>query len=788
MKEEIRMRKVSNVVTGTPLKQSSPAAIERYLVDKVRNDLGDLNDLAIIKPILRIDREDGDLSGNITDGFGTIVVSVGQKSLQLPFIIHQKQLLPFDVIQMGEEKVTYDMAKLRKLVIALDKHQKEQHQETDSMSVVDSRDIPTHNGFLGTIMSVRDSHRSTDANGSSPFAGENFGQIDDARLNKTASAVVDVSEAFEEFHEKLASVTVFTDDDVKLVAERIEKQAASESQKAIDAIANVHIETKEMNDVQREVATLDKDKLVDASRVASGNNVVFPVFNDQQFEYRHGRVYNKIESLTKKPLKTDITKVVIDNKGHYAFLKNPERFMVSSNQPKHFEMSTELSRGLNIGHMYAFEKNVSTLSVPFLVDDDYITRHEDTMISVPERASHYFSLRVAESALFRNAFLCTQQLQTSTDESFRSKFTILLLKDSKEAMRSVTKDEIATLILETELDAEGVRIAENVMQTMSYGPPEDASVYLVGEDFPFFKLEQRIQGHFTRPDGFFKEGPLLSKTAAYEEANKARLSIHENPKPVSFTLEWSFSANEDVEGNEAYNLQQRKMENLSPAQARKTLQDLGFDARKQEMFFEIAKRNGRYAEFRLPSVELASRVTPQDQGTNKAKSAVMNIANSTLHAGNFMPVFEDIVADGLGGVVSGAKEMFAKRASESLEVAMAFEKIAERIRGKHWAETAQVLNMKHHMDKLASDIVEGFVKDAEPLFRQTSELQPVFSKMASALVSFNREQLLHSNKPLVDPMLIKEALTQLDEFSEYAHVAPLVEKQASFFIGAHVTK
>src|SRR5690606_376648 len=135
---------------------------------------------------------------------------------------------------------------------------------------------------------------------------------------------------------------------------------------------------------------------------------------------------------------------------------------------------------------------------------------------------------------------------------------------------------------------------------------------VIGEDAKLIKFDRKIAGHFTRPDGLFKEGPMFHKEAAYDQGNKARLVINEQTKPATFTVEWTFSKEADVDGNAASKLDSRKMENLAPAQAKKILQDLGYDSRKQEMFFEIAKRNGRYAEFRLPDVAKAETVTPKD--------------------------------------------------------------------------------------------------------------------------------------------------------------------------------
>lgn len=774
------MRKISNVATGIPLRNTSPAAIEDFLVKKVRSDLGDLTDIATVRPMLRVDSEDGDLSGNITNGYGTVMVTVNEKTLHLPFIISDKELLPFDSIRMGEDEVSYDMGKLRQLVIALEKHKpKEIGGGNDVMEVVDIRDVPTHNGFLGTIMSIRDEHKARDTNGQRHYRGESFGDVDEGRILKRASVEVDVAETFEEFHEKLASVKFFSSQDVDNVVEGLRKQAETESQKMIDSVKQITLDTKETNSVKREMAQIDKTRLVDAKRSASGNNVRFPVFDDNRFEFRNGRVYHNIKALADHAKTGNVKRIVLDSKGEYAFLSDSDKFMLDTEAPEvDFDLATESGRGMEVGNMYAVEADKSTLYTPFTVEKSFRVHYQESgmLISVRERIKEKGENPVnpLSNTIFRDALECQSVIGDQ-----HSRILILVLKDSEEGFRKIDKfKELSDYIAERAQNPSDISNAKFLSDYLFGG---GSGTYLVGENAKVFKMTRKIAGHFTRPDGLFKEGPLFHKEAAYEQSNKARLIINEQKKPATYTVAWSFAEDKDVEGQAAYNMQKRELKDLAPAQAKKVLSDLGYDARKQEMFFEIAKRNGRYAEFRLPDVNKASNVSPQDAGANKAKTAAKNIANSTLNAKNFVPVMQDMAVDGLSGAVRNMSDRFAKQAETSHEVAVQFEKVAENIRGKEWAEIAYLMNMKHHMDKLACQISEGFVKDAEPVFEEVANLEKVIEKKASLLLDFNRQQLVRSSKPLVDPHLIKQAMQQFDEMTGYIAARDTMEKQASFF-------
>lgn len=776
------MRKISSVVTGVLLKNTTPGGIEDFLVDKVRNELGEYHDLVNIKPVLRIDKEDGDLSGNVTDGFGTVMLTSGNRTIHLPFIIHQKQLLPFDVIRMADQEVVYDLSKLRRIVVGMDKALKEKEVDetgSDAMSVVDSRDIPTQNGFLGTIMSVRNNHRNRDVNGAMPFDGMGFGEMDDARFQKRASAEVEVAETFENFHEKLAEVRIFSNDDVKQVVRGIEKEAEEHANNNITTITEAK-ETIDQIGVRREFAKLDEKKLASYKRAASGNNIIFPVFDKIQFEFRQGRVYHKVKSSVGNT-NSKIKHVIIDTRHHYALLKDNDEFMISTEQPPNFEFPLEYSRGLLTGEMYAFEWDTETISVPFFVKRQYIEEEENNgiIVSVPERSDRTEWLKASQSTIFRNAFEC---------EENGKRFTIVTVRgdDGSEEVRELNREEVAEYITMNAQHSTDHRISSLIA-----GRFYSDKVFFVHEDAKFFKMFKNITGHFTRPDGLFKEGPLFEKSAAYNQADKVRLHINDQANPKTYAVEYSFSAEKDVDGQKANNIVSRKMEDLTPAQAKQVLESLGFDHRKQEMFFEISKRNGRYAEFNLPSKELAKNVAPKDQAIEKAKQAVRNIANSTLNAGNFTPVLENIMADTAAEYITGvlpefhgwAKGLKDKLAS-SRDVAMEFEKVANTIRGNNWTEVAYALNVKYHMDKLACDIQDGFIKNAEPVFNEIQNLDYAIEKMAYGLVNFNRDQLLRVNAPLVKPDLIKEALTHLDELQGYIKAGQELEKNAFFHKGS----
>lgn len=798
------MNKISKSIVGYPLKQTSPAGIEKELVTRIRNDLGEFSDLALIKPVLKVDSEDGDLSGNVTNAYGTILIRVLKKDLHIPFIIYQKELLPFDIIRMGEDEVAYDMSKLRQIVNNLDKAQRQGSDDGEFEQVVPMTDVPTQNGFLGNIMRIRDEYQNFDPLVGHGYADDSFGIMDQGRMERMASATVDVGDVFEEFHEKLANVQVFSTDAVKQVANDLEEKFAKEAQTAIDLISKVDVPTKTTIEVERGISEMSMDSLMNASAVASGNNVRFPVFTDNTLEYRLGRVYNQLKPLVDRALNSKFKRLVMDNRGEYALLENNEKFMVSQKEPAAFDMLYTRAKAMFKGRMYTLEASTSEVYAPFEVTAGYLERYEElTALTAPERALGVTFYKIADSDLLRDIFICKQALPSRRDtfKPHEDLFMLVILKQSDNPFQRVTLSELKEVVTAKEATNQGVSTANYVIEKMMWDLPihgggKEPVIYVVG-DTPtvFMPLTHRIEGFFSRPDAFLQDTKLFDKTASYDKYNKARLFVEQGTRPATYRLEWEFSI---PQGEGETKMEKRVQEGLAPAQAKALLTQLGFDERKKESFFQIVKQNGRMAEFSLPDAELAAKVAPEDKGRNKAAEFVKGLVDTSLNAGNFVPSFKDTLSTSLTDTITpiaGAAAMspkgeilrntvsgiFNKEAETSYEVAVELEKVAEKLRGPEWFKVAQLVNMKHHLDKLAYETTNGFVKEAEAVWSTLPQLDTEIAKVAKSLILFNREQMMKTSANLVPGGLVKEAVNQLDGLAKYSSVAKELMNRLNFF-------
>lgn len=782
----INKRRMTKTASGTVLHDSSPAGIEKFLVSDIREALGEFGNAVKIKPYLQIDKEDQDLSGNIKNAFGAVELNVYGTKLYLPFIIADKTLLPFDTIRMGSEETAYDYSKLRKLVNSIEHKVKSGEAEGEkdnpfqTMEVAKFQDIQPNNGFLGNIMAVRDMARQRDSRGDYPWSGSEFGVVSDERLQKQASAPIDIFDAFHDVMEKIAAVKTYPQEQIDEFEEHIRKQASAEEMEGLEKTAAGP--TMEEARVRRDMTQLANEKLVDVRRAASGNDISFPTFFDGRLEYISGRVYSNFRSWfenDKHFISGKLSAFVLDTKGNYKLLKDNEPFMVSVRQPGKFKLQTEKAKSLQEGHLYLMEDTPSVAFNPFIVTGTYLQErlNDGMVVSVREESLNRHIPSRTNNSLFLDSIRCKEIIPGKYKDyevsAIAKQFHIIISKDPNITKPTFMNEvELKEYITQHANDMQDARLAH---QVVAY---QDNNI-LMPADHEVFIAEKQIEGFYTRPDGLTKTGPM-AKEASFDQLNKARLVVVKDRQPKIYSVQWQYADPADVGGVSAKRLKRQSVDNLSKDSAKSMLSRLGFDYTTTAQFFEIAERNGRQAVFSLPDVEKASKVAPERVADDRTKKKMNSLANNMLHSQNFLPHMANAIGDGLSlmlseaipGSVTAANKMnnaFGFGKQSSFETAQAFEKIASKINGQEWHEISALLNMKYRLDKLAGEIADGmYLHNAEPVFEKVAELRPMIAKKASDLIDFNRKQLLRTSSYIVEPSLVKQAVHQLDELAAYA--------------------
>ena len=122
----------------------------------------------------------GPHSDFVSEGTGVVVFDKGNYVVELPFLVHDSQLLPFDVIQLDGERMPYSEENLAKVLILCDKKNKEAAQQAELtggvenvpapfLKTVDKMNSTTSTGFLGNTLSIQDRYRFPNYVGSTQY-------------------------------------------------------------------------------------------------------------------------------------------------------------------------------------------------------------------------------------------------------------------------------------------------------------------------------------------------------------------------------------------------------------------------------------------------------------------------------------------------------------------------------------------------------------------------------------------------------------------------------------------
>lgn len=759
---------------GSIIADTSPSGIEQYLKTKIENALGDdVREGVKVKPLLQIEDYKEDLSGDVKSGYGAIAISVDGVMIHVPFIIKDNEFLPFDSIRMGEEQVPYEEAKLKKLVQSIKrvKSGNTTHSEEDpfnTMSLGDIKDLPFDNGFLGTIMGVRDSARQTNNRNQSNFVGNNFGHVEDERMINLASE--QIGEAFENFHEKLAAVNVYDEEDIKNVAEKFREKAIKEYDEILNAESRVDEPIDRTQELYRR--KLDNVELVDLDIAANGKMIEFPVSEEGMSTRMSGKIFKNLRRLSgsksgEAPMK-GFNKLLLDKRGYFQLVNDKDTVLIYKDRVLS-DPKIKLSYGRTLvrdNHKYYSiytDYDSDQINVPFRVINDFVHDKEESgrilsFTELNQDGGTFFTS--SQSTLFQNVLIGEEVLDSFA--TFSNSFMIIISREGTSLEPGIyTKDQIMQYIIS---EAKGERDLNVSLHMFKYFPlfvndpeilvlkPGSPLISFKGIGIPTISKREELIG--------------LEKSASFDEQNKARLYINESTYPPTYNLNINYVEAKDIEGMITSNVEQNNINGLSESGARKALNDIGFTHTEIDEFFEGTKRTGRYAEFPLPNVDLAKGYDYKEPVTDKVKKAIQGMVQNTLNAHRYTPVLENVVAD---NIADAARSVLQGKYANSLEVAQMMEKRANETRDVFDTTVAMLTNMKHGIDKLATDIIDGYVTNAEDVYEE-------LLKVANFIEPISEE--LYYRQYRGKDELYKQAMYELDDLTRHAIVADHFVKEA----------
>lgn len=749
---------------GTPLRQTHPAEVERFIVDKVRADIGkDILPYVTLRPVLQVEREEGDISGDMTAGYGTVEVKVDGVSLYLPFIISNRELMPFEVIRMGSQEAGYSPERLRAVIVNLRERLKGDGEDGD---LVPRDEVTSGNGFLGTIMTIRDEENMRNMNGLD-YKQDGFGLMEQARLMQR-NAAVDPIQVLEKVAGIIEEVVVIPPEAVDAYLDQVEKEAAANAFDAMEKTAAYEEEKAE-----RIAEQIEKMKLVDFREHRSGNNVYLPLFNASDtggtFEKSMARVYHDVETFGKQKLKVD--GIVIGPNGKFKLaLDRREKLMTyRDDAPESFEPKGTQARALSEGAIYTYELSESSLIAPFIVTNEHHIRSFTYKRPDTDRV-HNLSRYITKSFEI--------QVYPTTGDYSERPGGIIVTPTVRQATR-LTMEEAMTHF------AEHVEDPSDLWDVNTIVHYHIAGVVLLPPEFPCFPLLELMKGTYDKPQ-LVREN-MFAKTAAYNRLNTLTLKVQGYQKPQKFTVEWS-TVDAKGEGPTKMERVVKQYEKDMPyEQARNFILLFGYSHNQVAQLFRTVKRSNREATMPLPDVKKASELSRDRIGRREKAKRKQMLLSRTVNNQTFGNDLSEVISFGIAAALetaglgdrSAGIDTFMK---QSATLANTLEKTATDIRGEYWLELAALANIKHRIDKIACAIEGGaLIENADELFKEASTLVPKIEKFASDLVPFARLQRDLPPERQTDPMLIKQAQTMLDVLYGYA----TLEKKAGvkdFFV------
>ena len=101
---------------------------------------------------------------HVSDGTGVVGIKVHHKVVELPFLVRDGELDPFDVIQMDGQRAPYSRENFQRIILNLDKQIEQEQQAVTAGGVAspyqgleEYSNAATTPGFMGDVLAIRDS-------------------------------------------------------------------------------------------------------------------------------------------------------------------------------------------------------------------------------------------------------------------------------------------------------------------------------------------------------------------------------------------------------------------------------------------------------------------------------------------------------------------------------------------------------------------------------------------------------------------------------------------------------
>lgn len=691
---------------------TTPEGIERFLKEYMYNELSffpDRLDINItIVPIDVAPTNPKQYDMNITNATGTIDIGYKGALVQIPFMLRDKEILPFDTIQMGAESAVYTRDNMRNILLNI--KGLSERGPANSPVVNENKDIVSYVG-------VEKPHTITTDTG---FMGDMLNI--QTMLGSNSSPHYVHASIVKEMLEKTATIK-----EVKInyigLEDELKKHILPEAIK----LASMDYKEEEASKLEKKALfeQLDDEIVADVQILDNGDFLLFTEKDGMIVSETVGVIF-KILSSVEGVL--DL-RLVVTADGRFKLLKPGEGFLFNLTKtevlpPLRFKKTNIMS--LNSGRLYTTNIGGTQL-LPFVVMNAISGGEKG--IKVP-MMYYCADIKGKQFILMPAADVVDNQISLLSKEKM---------------MRIATKTEDAS-----KLPMYNVLFKENM------------PVLCLADTTEFLKLNiGEVNNISSRKDAMFLYDGNV-KLAAF--GDKVMLILI-NGEPKSYTVIASW-----VDRRSGMD-RRTELENVNEDKVINALKTIGYDFDKISQTIYQTNREG-YAELDLGIGTYPWKLTPSVGAGMAAAQTVKDLKDSLFSKDNAKKAVTNIFSSALSGLLGGtaAGDQITELrvfASESRALAEKLEKVAIAKESDTFNKLAALMVIKNRIDNMMVGALDGGEYEGVEVLADMHTLTPYMSKLAYDLVELKLQQSFYKDE-IISPNVINATLRHLDGLHKYA--------------------
>lgn len=758
-KEDLVIKKYAGINIYQPTADNIESFIRKYVL----NELAFFGQTLDVGIQLNPQEMDSMNSEYVSDANGAVTIKFLGKVIELPFMVVDGELVPFDVIQIEGQRVPYSRENIKKVLEGLKKWTAEKGRdgmESPYVGLAKRVNPSTAPGFLGSVLQIRNQ-----AVGSGSNINGNY--IYASKVDETL--------------EKLATMKELTIDDLKKLEAEMEKQAYQEVKFEMEKIAEDAAKPED----KEKLKLFEKMKNVqyeNAHILPSGTAIAFPEKEGNEIRMTYGIVVDDYMGIANQLPKK--VKIVITQDARVKILSESERFLCFKAPDAIFKIKHESLSSLEEGDVFmAFDGNKALFpcEISFISRRTYgsgdrkndIETRTYNIVPVHDHSrlasllSDSENKKILDSRI--NVALCTLEnakfLELPYGEFIKRKSEELGMEEFK---LSNLMPKHSTCISYDKVGETNKYVKDSFKETNL--------VFATDPETRVIKVKGVITDYIRNKDDLDKlaylgEGEgVFEKTAAIEN-NKVKVVLRDR-KRGAYDVDIDYID----KSKQMFKNFRKSYKAISKDDVKQLLRIIGYNnIEAQEIVYKAG--NGPQAMFALPknpNIQALQGAQVQNLTKTKMKNAAKSMVNPReLSTALAATIIGSMLMDSLESSPENVQQMAAQLgsyASDGRTLSSAFEKIAQEKESKSSLEVAKLMSLSAMFNEKVATTLTG--QEVYPriyeVARDIVENSAHLEKTAYDLMQLKALQYKNRNEA-INPNYIQSAVNQLDALHKVAY-------------------